>query len=208
MGHRRSNVERSRWAVGLLGLGPGDRLLEVGCGPGVAIAAAAGRGAHVVGVDRSPVMIDQARHRNRQAVRHRQVELHAAPVERLPDLGAPFDAALAVNTLGFWTDPVAVLSTIAGKLRPGGTIAVVSQPRSKGATAEHTFRRSSTAEEVTEHGRCSDPDVPRPDRTAVVPLRRGLAQSIRPRVGRDGAVRSGRQAGGHEAARLVRKESA
>jgi ubiquinone/menaquinone biosynthesis C-methylase UbiE len=138
MGHRRSNVERSRWAVGLLGLGPGDRLLEVGCGPGVAIAAAAGRGAHVVGVDRSPVMIDQARHRNRQAVRHGQVELHAAPVERLPDLGAPFDAALAVNTLGFWTDPVAVLSTIAGKLRPGGTIAVVSQPRSKGATAEHT----------------------------------------------------------------------
>lgn len=138
MGHRRSNVERSRWAVGLLGLGPGDRLLEVGCGPGVAIAAAAARGAQVVGVDRSPVMIDQARHRNRQAVRHGQVELHAAPVERLPDLGAPFDAALAVNTLGFWTDPVAVLSTIAGKLRPGGTIAVVSQPRSKGATAEHT----------------------------------------------------------------------
>ena len=138
MGHRRSNVERSRWAIGLLGLGPGDRLLEVGCGPGVAIAAAAGRGAHVVGVDRSPVMIDQARHRNRQAVRHGQVELHAAPVERLPDLGAPFDAALAVNTLGFWTDPVAVLSTIAGKLRPGGTIAVVSQPRSKRATAEHT----------------------------------------------------------------------
>jgi ubiquinone/menaquinone biosynthesis C-methylase UbiE len=138
MGHRRSNVERSRWAVGVLGLGPGDRLLEVGCGPGVAIAAAAGRGAHVVGVDRSPVMIDQARHRNRQAVRHGQVELHAAPVERLPDLGAPFDAALAVNTLGFWTDPVAALSTIAGKLRPGGTIAVVSQPRSKGATAEHT----------------------------------------------------------------------
>ena len=138
MGHRRSNVERSRWAVGRLGLGPGDRVLEVGCGPGVAIAAAAGRGAHVVGVDRSPVMIDQARHRNRQAVRHGQVELHAAPVERLPDLGAPFDAALAVNTLGFWTDPVAVLSTIAGKLRPGGTIAVVSQPRSKGATAEHT----------------------------------------------------------------------
>jgi SAM-dependent methyltransferase len=138
MGHRRSNVERSRWAVGLLGLGPGDRLLEVGCGPGVAIAAAAGRGAHVVGVDRSPVMIEQARHRNRQAVRRGQVELHAAPVERLPDLGAPFDAALAVNTLGFWTDPVAVLSTIAGKLRPGGTIAVVSQPRSKGATAERT----------------------------------------------------------------------
>jgi SAM-dependent methyltransferase len=138
MGHRRSNVERSRWAVGQLDLGPGDRLLEVGCGPGVAIAAAAGRGAHVVGVDRSTVVIGQARHRNRGAVRHGQVELHVAAVEQLPDLGAPFDAALAVNTIGFWTDPVAALTTIGGKLRPGGTVAVVSQPRTRGATADDT----------------------------------------------------------------------
>jgi SAM-dependent methyltransferase len=138
MGHRRSNVERSRWAVGLLGLGPGDRLLEIGCGPGVAIAAAAGRGAHVVGVDRSDVVIGQARHRNRRACRHGQVELHVAPVERLPDLGAPFDAALAVNTVGFWSDPVAALKIIAGKLRPGGTVALVSQPRTRGATVEDT----------------------------------------------------------------------
>jgi SAM-dependent methyltransferase len=131
-------VERSRWAVGLLGLGPGDRLLEIGCGPGVAIAAAAGRGAHVVGVDRSDVVIGQARHRNRRAFRHGQVELHVAPVERLPNLGAPFDAALAVNTVGFWSDPVAALTTIAGKLRPGGTVALVSQPRTRGATVEDT----------------------------------------------------------------------
>jgi SAM-dependent methyltransferase len=138
MGHRRSNVERSRWAVGLLGLGPGDRLLEVGCGPGVAIAAAVGRDAHVVGVDRSNVVIGQARHRNRRAVRHGQVELHVAPVEQLPDLGAPFDAALAVNTVGFWSDPVTRLAAIGDRLRPGGIIAVVSQPRSPGATAEDT----------------------------------------------------------------------
>jgi ubiquinone/menaquinone biosynthesis C-methylase UbiE len=138
MGHRRSNVERSRWAVGLLGLGPGDRVLEIGGGPGVAVAAAAATGAHVVGVDRSSVVIGQARHRNRQAFRHGQVELHVAPVEHLPDLRAPFDAALAINTLGFWSDPVAALSTIGGKLRPGGTMAVVSQPRNRGATAEHT----------------------------------------------------------------------
>jgi hypothetical protein len=59
-------------------------------------------------------------------------------VERLPDLGAPFDAALAVNTVGFWSDPVAALTIIAGKLRPGGTVALVSQPRTRGATVEDT----------------------------------------------------------------------
>lgn len=156
MGHRSSNVERSRWAVGLLGLGPGDRLLEVGCGPGVAVAAAAAKGAHVVGVDRSSVVIGQARHRNRRAVRHGQVELHVAPVEQLPDLGAPFDAALAVNTIGFWSDPVAALTTIAGKLRPGGTLAVVSQPRIRGATADDTRAAGERFRELLEQAGYED----------------------------------------------------
>jgi SAM-dependent methyltransferase len=156
MSHRRSNVERSRWAVGLLGLGPGDRLLEVGCGPGVAIAAAAARGAHVVGVDRSPVMIDQARHRNRRAVRHGQVELHVAPVEQMADVGAPFDAALAVNTVGFWSDPVAALAAIGERLRPGGTLAVVSQPRNRGATAEDTRAAGERFRDLLEHAGYED----------------------------------------------------
>jgi hypothetical protein len=39
MGLMSSNVQRSRWAVSLLDLQPGDRILEVGCGPGVALAA-------------------------------------------------------------------------------------------------------------------------------------------------------------------------
>ena len=156
MGHRRSNVERSRWAVSLLGLGPGDRLLEVGCGPGVAVAAAAATGAHVVGVDRSSVVIGQAGHRNRRAVRHGQVELHVAPVEQLPDLGAPFDAALAVNTIGFWSDPGAALTTIAGKLRSGGTLAVVSQPRIRGATADDTRAAGERFRELLERAGYDD----------------------------------------------------
>ena len=34
MGRRSSNVQRSEWAVSLLDLHAGDRVLEVGCGPG------------------------------------------------------------------------------------------------------------------------------------------------------------------------------
>ena len=41
MATRSSNVARSRWAVDLLDLQPTDRFLEVGCGPGVALAVAA-----------------------------------------------------------------------------------------------------------------------------------------------------------------------
>jgi SAM-dependent methyltransferase len=58
-----------------------ERVIELGCGPGVAIAALANcatRGL-VVGVDHSEVMIRQARRRNADAIRQRRVRLIHAP---------------------------------------------------------------------------------------------------------------------------------
>jgi SAM-dependent methyltransferase len=141
MGRRSSNVARSRWAVQLLDVAPTDRVIELGCGPGVALAALATRAMRglVVGVDHSQVMIRQARRRNRTAVRAGRVRLIHTPVERLSTSDSisdgPFDAALAVNTVGMWPDPPARLRELARLLRPGGRIAVVSQPRCPGATA-------------------------------------------------------------------------
>ncbi|AXB41405.1 class I SAM-dependent methyltransferase [Amycolatopsis albispora] len=137
MGRRSSNVARNRWAVGLLDVQPTDRVLELGCGPGVAVAALAARASRglVVGADHSRVMIRQARRRNRRAVRAGRVRLVHAPVENLSIGDGPFDAALAVNTAGMWPEPTARLREIAGLLRPGGRIALVSQPRCAGATA-------------------------------------------------------------------------
>lgn len=144
MGRRTSNVRRSRWAVELLDLQPGERLLEVGCGPGVAIAAAATRCNAVVGVDRSAVMIGQARRRNDGAVRAGRVELVTAPVEDLPDFDTPFDKVLAVNTVGHWDDPLDGLTALRRVLRSGGRIAVVTQPRSAGATAADSLAAADT----------------------------------------------------------------
>ena len=137
MGRRSSNVARNRWAVGLLDIQPTDRVIELGCGPGVAIAALADRAVRglVVGVDHSQVMIRQAAGRNRAAVRAGRVSLMHAPVEGLSVSDRPFDAALAVNTVGMWPDPTARLRELARLLRPGGRIALVSQPRCPGATA-------------------------------------------------------------------------
>jgi SAM-dependent methyltransferase len=143
MGHRRSNVARSRWAVGLLDVKTIDRVLELGCGPGVAVAELAARATSglVVGVDRSAVVISQARRRNARAVRDGRVQLIVAAVEDLRSresapFDAPFDAVLAINTVGFWIDPVTRLEELRERLRPGGRVAVASQPRLPGATAE------------------------------------------------------------------------
>jgi SAM-dependent methyltransferase len=137
MGRRASNVQRNRWAVELLDVQPTDRVIELGCGPGVAIAALASRAARglVVGVDHSEVMIRQARRRNAAAIIAGRVRLIHAPVERLQVTDGPFDAALAVNTVGFWPEPAALLRGVGQVLRPGGRIALVSQPRCPGATA-------------------------------------------------------------------------
>jgi SAM-dependent methyltransferase len=136
-GRRSSNVQRNRWAVELLDVQPGDHVIELGCGPGVAIAALAARATHgvVVGVDHSEVMISQARRRNAAAVHAGRVRLVTAPVERLSTTDGPFDAALAVNTVGMWPEARDRLREIGALLRPGGRIALVSQPRCPGATA-------------------------------------------------------------------------
>jgi ubiquinone/menaquinone biosynthesis C-methylase UbiE len=136
-GHRSSNVRRNRWAVELLEVQPTERVIEFGCGPGVAVAALADRATQglVVGVDHSEVVIGQARRRNAEAIRQGRVRLILAPVERLGVIDGPFDAALAVNTVGMWPEPTTRLREIGRQLRPGGRIALVSQPRCPGATA-------------------------------------------------------------------------
>src|SRR5262245_62112757 len=62
MATRRSNRERNRRTIELLGIRPGDRVLEIGFGPGLALRWAlekVGSGL-VVGIDPSPVMHRQA----------------------------------------------------------------------------------------------------------------------------------------------------
>jgi SAM-dependent methyltransferase len=135
--HRPSNRQRNGWVVSLLDVRPTDRVLEVGFGPGVAIAELARAGAgHVCGIDHSEVMLRQASKRNAAAIRAGRVTLVNASVDRLPAaLDGPFDAVLAVNSLGFWPAPAERLADLRQRLAPGGRIAIVSQPRCHGATA-------------------------------------------------------------------------
>jgi SAM-dependent methyltransferase len=138
MAHRSSNRERNLWAVSLLDVQPGERVLELGFGPGIAIGELARRAGEglVAGIDHSELMVRQARRRNAAAVRAGQVDLRLGSLEELPDFGPAFDAILAVNSLHFTGDPVGVLRALRRVLRPGGRIAIASQPRCPGATAE------------------------------------------------------------------------
>jgi SAM-dependent methyltransferase len=139
MAHRRSNRQRNIWAVSLLGAQPGDRVLEIGFGPGLAIAELSrlvGGQGHVYGIDHSGVMLRQASRRNAAAISAGWVTLIRTSVDQLPAaFSGPFDAILAVNSLGFWPTPAERLAELRPRLRGGGHIAIVSQPRCPGANA-------------------------------------------------------------------------
>ncbi|MEU8250674.1 class I SAM-dependent methyltransferase [Nonomuraea sp. NPDC048916] len=148
--HRLSNRKRNIWAVSLLDVQPTDRVLEIGFGPGIAIAEFAGRATrgHVFGIDHSQAMVRQAARRNAAAVRAHRVHLTHASVEQLPSFGDPLDAILAVNSVGFWPDPVERLGELRRLLRPAGRIALVSQPRCPGATRETTARAAQELQDL------------------------------------------------------------
>lgn len=150
MAHRSSNRRRNIWVVSLLDVQPTDRVLEIGFGPGIAIhelSRLATRG-QVYGIDHSEVMVNMATKRNAAAVRSGRVRLRSGSAEILPALGDRFDKIVAVNSMGFWPDPRRTVGQLRGRLRPGGEIAIASQPRCPGATSQTSVRAAQQIEAV------------------------------------------------------------
>src|SRR5712691_4692285 len=145
MALRPSNRKRNAWAVSLMDVQSSDRVLEIGFGPGIAVREIARRATRgqVVGIDRSAVMRAQAARRNAAAIRAGRVSLTVASIDDPPAFGRPFDKILAVNNMGMWSEPALRLKELAGLLRGGGLIAIVSQSRCPGATAETTAAAAS-----------------------------------------------------------------
>ena len=127
----RSTRQRNAWTVSLLDIGRDDRILEVGCGPGALIQALSARATEglVVGVDLSPIMLQQAARRNAEAIREGRVRLQLGSALALPFEDALFDKALSANSLPFWPDQEAGVKEMRRVLKPGGVIAIILQPR-------------------------------------------------------------------------------
>lgn len=130
-----SNHERIRRTISLLNIERHDRVLEIGFGPGIAIELASKLTTEgfVAGVDHSEVMLQQAAKRNAAAIRDGKVALWLGSVSKLPTFDQPFEKIFTINSIHFWTDPIDRLKELRTLLRPGGTIAVTIQPRSRNA---------------------------------------------------------------------------
>ena len=115
-----------RWSVLLspgladfAGVRAGQRVVDVGSGPGALTAELVARvgSASVAAADPSASFVEAAR------ARHPGVDVRQAPAEALPFDDASFDAALAQLVVHFMADPVAGLREMARVTKPGGTVA-------------------------------------------------------------------------------------
>ena len=133
----RENVRANRLVVEALGVGPDDRVVEIGCGPGVALADAAGRVSRglVVGVDPSAVMVAQAKRRCRAAIDAGRAEVRRAPAAALPFADASFTRAFSVNALRHWPSAREGFAEMRRVLRPGARVVVGLRKQRQGAGA-------------------------------------------------------------------------
>lgn len=118
------NVEPNAYTFQFLQVQPADRVLEIGFGPGEAIAEAARltpKG-FVAGIDHSEAMLKMATERNRRAVAEDRVELTLGDARGLPYPDGGFDKVFAVNVFHFWPEPAIELAECRRVLKPGGRV--------------------------------------------------------------------------------------
>ena len=105
--------EKAKGLVDLLAPKSGERILDLGCGTGVLTAEIAGRGATVLGIDRSPEMVAQAKSKF-PALKFEVVD--ATKME----FDGEFDAVFSNAVLHWIPEAERVVSGIARALKPGG----------------------------------------------------------------------------------------
>lgn len=122
--------------LALLDVRPGDRILEVGYGPGTLVRLLADRtpAALVAGVDPAPEMRDLASRRTRD-LRDRSrggpaVDLRIGTAAETGFGDAAFDLVVSVNTVALWPDLTTGLDELHRVVRPGGRVVLAWHSRS------------------------------------------------------------------------------
>jgi ubiquinone/menaquinone biosynthesis C-methylase UbiE len=121
----------ARLATDLASVSDTDRVVDIGCGPGAAARAAAQRGATVVGVDPSPMMLRLA-----GAVTRGQPNItwSQGTAEELPLPDSSATVAWSLRTVHHWQDVTAGIAELRRVLAPTGRFLVMERRVQPGAT--------------------------------------------------------------------------
>jgi cyclopropane fatty-acyl-phospholipid synthase-like methyltransferase len=124
--------ERLNWAVEQLKVEGHERLLEIGCGRGVAVSLVCPllTSGTITAIDRSAAAIDAARQGTKEHVPAGKASFRHTALEELDEPGAGFDKIFAVNVNLFWLDAARGLDAIRKLLAPAGSLFLFYEPPS------------------------------------------------------------------------------
>lgn len=136
---------RIRTFVELMDIQPGDEILEIGCGHGIAATLICSRmvGGSYLAIDRSPKMVETASRRNEAFVKSGVAEFKVADLEAV-DLGTrTFDKVLAMRVRLFRAEPERAERIAKQWLRPNGQLFVqFDEPEDRRSTRRGPTGRS------------------------------------------------------------------
>ncbi|EPE63534.1 methyltransferase domain protein [Exiguobacterium sp. S17] len=122
---RQHRVETT-WTIEQLPIQSNDRILDLGCGAGDAIATIlrSFADARVTGLDRSATIVRSASNRNRTAIQEQRADIVRGDLETFPFPDASFDHVFSIHTLYFWNDVAKTIAEIERVLVPGGSFVI------------------------------------------------------------------------------------
>lgn len=144
---RPGGVELTERGLAHCAFGVGERVADLGCGPGVTLALLAERGLSPVGMDRSAAMLQEAERRLSE------VPLLVGTLEGLPFRDACMDGIVCECVLSLSSTPERALGEMGRVLRPGGRLLltdIVVREGSHGAGGQGCARGAVPADVVAE----------------------------------------------------------
>jgi ubiquinone/menaquinone biosynthesis C-methylase UbiE len=121
--HARDDEDIHRLLIETAGIGSGDEVLDVACGPGLVVCEVARVARHVTGVDLTRAMIEQAEARQRSlGLTNLTWSVGDAQPLAFPD--AAFSRVITRYSFHHFTDPAGVFAEMVRVCRPGGRVTV------------------------------------------------------------------------------------
>ncbi len=144
----RETLEENLAAIDMLGVREDESIVDIGTGHGRALSEICSRAprVQVSGIDDSKKMLAIAARKNAHLIEENRVTLINTSSDSTPIPDASFDAAITMNTIYFWSNPVEHFCEIARILKPSGRFVIGFHPAgdfavtSKFPSEIYTFR--------------------------------------------------------------------
>lgn len=115
------------WGISKLNINENHKILDIGCGGGMAVNIMANKAKEVYGVDYSKLSVKRAEKLNKKLIKEGKVKIINASVSDLPFRASEFDIITAFETIYFWPNILEDLKKVKKILKDNGKLLIVCE---------------------------------------------------------------------------------